>query len=67
MVQKKKRAESGPDVRSVFIDAEPEDVASYIAEILSGLTKAAKQNQLDFLAYLIEMAEVEARIEASRE
>ena len=38
----------------------PEEVASYIADMLLGLRNMAKDKQLEFLAYLLEMSFQEA-------
>ncbi len=45
-------------------DVSPGETAAYIADLLTGLAALAQRKDMMFLAYLIEMAAVEARAEA---
>ncbi len=42
------------------VDAPPADVAQYVADMVLELRNMAKDNKLEFLAYLLEMAYQEA-------
>ena len=45
--------------------ADPSEVAEYLAELLEGAKGIATQNGMVFLAYLIQVAVEEARIQAA--
>jgi len=61
---KRERAEQLPEMVSespdLADDRSPEEVAGYIADMVLQLRNMAKQKELDFLAYLLEMSFQEA-------
>ena len=52
--------EAGRQASGFAPDAPPEDVAKYIADMVLEMRNMAKDHQLEFLAYLLEMAFQEA-------
>ena len=55
------------DSSALMDDRSPEEVAGYIADMVLQLRNMAKEKELDFLAYLLEMSFQEAFDLSSRE
>jgi hypothetical protein len=53
-----------PEMRMTDTPADPKEVAEYLAEMLCGVRDMANSSGLTFLAYLVQVAIEEAKIQA---
>ena len=61
-----KREESGPGLVPSAAATDPVEAARYIGAFALELSSLAKRSRLDFLAYLLDMARIEAERVGSR-
>jgi hypothetical protein len=61
---KRTKIEPVPTESHLREEAEPSDVAEYLTDLLEGAKELASKNGMVFLAYLIQVAAEEARIQA---
>ncbi|MEJ2118493.1 MAG: hypothetical protein P8Y67_06555 [Alphaproteobacteria bacterium] len=63
-VSKMSETQTMPEMSTSDTNADPKEVAEYLAEMLCGVREMANSAGLTFLAYLVQVAIEEAKIQA---